>query len=136
MARILGLLILGFIVLLGLLTHPATATPPNNGPNKTWMYNQRIACYRKKKNLPNALNQFCKGGFRIGRYDYKNGVFNIKQRKYRGGYIESWATCNAGDWVPEDWCRAQMYDTCARGDKNGHGWQKYAGGCQWFTIRG
>jgi hypothetical protein len=40
------------------------------------------------------------------------------------------------DWIPQKYCLSQFYETCARGDKYGHGMRSYGkGGCQEFNLQ-
>lgn len=40
------------------------------------------------------------------------------------------------DWIPQKYCLSQFYETCARGDKYGHGVRSYGkGGCQEFNLQ-
>lgn len=40
------------------------------------------------------------------------------------------------DWIPQKYCLSQFYETCARGDKYGHGARNYGkGGCQEFNLQ-
>ncbi|KAK8215078.1 hypothetical protein M8818_002088 [Zalaria obscura] len=47
-------------------------------------------------------------------------------------------TCNPPQWVPQEYCRSQLFHVCAGGTKEGFGYAYYGAGnskCQVFTIQ-
>ncbi|KAM0719417.1 hypothetical protein Q7P37_005322 [Cladosporium fusiforme] len=52
-------------------------------------------------------------------------------------FIAAKSSCPSGsNWVPQKYCLGQMYETCARGDKFGHGRRIYGrGDCQEFNLQ-
>lgn len=44
---------------------------------------------------------------------------------------------HGSDWIPQQYCLSQFYETCAKGDKFGHGVRSYGvGKCQEFNLQG
>ena len=52
-------------------------------------------------------------------------------------FVAAKSSCpSASNWIPQKYCLSQFYETCAGGDKYGHGARSYGkGGCQEFNLQ-
>jgi hypothetical protein len=66
------------------------------------------------------------------------------QGKYAGpdhigthAFVAAKSSCpSSSNWIPQKYCLAQMYETCALGDRSGHGRRSYGvQDCQEFNLQ-
>ena len=126
MARFLGLLLLAFAAVLGLFT--ATSHAASGGPDPGWMYSNLVQCKNKNSALVDSIGKFCEGGM------VSNSAKAIKGKKVKNMRARVKMRCPGGQYVPQDWCNAQFWDVCARGNNKGAGNRRYYLGCQDFRI--
>lgn len=52
-------------------------------------------------------------------------------------FVAAKSSCpSASNWIPQKYCLSQFYETCAKGNKSGHGKRSYGvGQCQEFNLQ-
>ena len=122
----MSLLLLGFVAILGMFN--TTTNAAGGGPDAGWMYSNLAQCKNKNSALVDAIGKFCQGGM------VSNSAKATKGLRVKNMRMRVKMRCPGGQYVPQDWCNAQFWDVCARGNNKGAGNRRYYLGCQDFRI--
>lgn len=85
-----------------------------------------------------AIRAFCARTDLVANAPYAmEGKYAGPNRIGTHAFVAAKSKCpSSSNWIPQKYCLEQFYETCAKGNKSGHGARSYGkGNCQEFNLQ-